>query len=183
MAIGDVGLYGRRVGVALIISGVLMLLGVGAYAGKGLIFNGFQEKPVPEAIAKQLKFSPLVLEKPVTKEGPAMSDFKYDAKEQVYSYIVRPTDSQTVTVSQQASPPSFSEVPEQYMKLLDGLNRYSTVETVNGTVYLTRPKQGQQVAVMNERGVLMFARLNNGSLTNEDWKKLLERLNIYKITD
>ncbi len=182
MAVGDVGLYGRRVGITLIVSGILLLLGVGAYAGKDLVLDRFRTEPVPEAIVRQLKFSPFVFEEPIVQGGPAMSDFKYDSEAQVYSYIVRPTNSQTITVSQQSSPPSFSEIPEQYTKLLDGLNRYSTIETVNGTVYLTRPKQSQQVAVMNERGVLMFARLNKGSLTNEDWKSLIERLNIYKIT-
>jgi hypothetical protein len=173
----------RRLAYVLIVVGVAILVGIG-----GLLLTAYLKHartaadPVPEAIARELDFSPLVL--PTSQKSDLqVYSYKYDQSEHTYSYIVRLTNSKELTFNEQASPSNFDEIPELYSKLLDGLNRYDSVTTSNGRLYLTRPKDGKQVGVMNERGVLLFARANSHDLTKSEWKGLIEKLEIYKPQD
>lgn len=169
----------KRVAYVLIGIGVAILLVIAS-----LVFvtslTHTQTTPVPESIVKQLDFSPFVL--PVSKKGDIqVYSYKYDREAHTYSYIVRLSNSKSLTFNEQASPSNFDEIPDLYTKLLDGLNRYDSVTTSNGRLYLTRPKDGKQVGVMNERGVLLFARANTQDLTKREWKALIEKLEIFKV--
>jgi hypothetical protein len=167
----------QRNQLPLILS-VLVLLIV---AGSSLVIWEFQHKPQPVAadIVKQLSFSPFV----VTKgSGATVLSQKYDPTSQVYFFVMETADGKRFTVSEQSTPVNFSEIPELYTKLLDGLNKYDTVETVNGTVSLTHPKTGGAQAVLNEKGVLMFVRSDSGELSSKAaWKRVVESFDIYKL--
>jgi hypothetical protein len=156
---------------------VLVLLIV---AGIALVVWEIQHKPQPVAksISKQLSFSPFVATK---GSGATVLSQKYDPTSQVYFFVMQTADGKKFTVSEQSSPVNFSEIPELYTKLLDGLHKYDTVETLNGTVSLAHPKTGESQAIMNEKGVLMFVRSDSGELSKTAWKQVIESFDIYKL--
>jgi hypothetical protein len=162
--------------------GVVIVLCVAAFVGFSYINNHNDSAKVPEEIASQLDFSPFVVMTP-KKNNMQVYSYKYDPDTKTLSYIVRLHDSRQLTFNEQASPSNFDEIPELYSKLLDGLNRYADISTSNGRLYLTRPKDGKQVGVLNERGVLLFVRANTQDLSEQQWKSLIERLEIEKFND
>lgn len=135
-------------------------------------------QPIPQSISRQLGFSPFL----VTKEsGATVLSQKYDPGSQVYFFVIQTPDGKKYTVSEQSTPVNFSEIPELYTKLLDGLHKYDTVETVNGTVSLAHPQQDQSEAILNEKGVLMFVQSDSGDVSKAIWKHVIESFDIYKL--
>ena len=84
---------------------------------------------------------------------------------------------QQFTVTEQATPEVFNDVPQYYSTLLARLNQYGSFGTLNGTVYLTLPKElnGDQQAVLNNNGTLVFAHANH-KLTNDKWQRFFNDL-------
>jgi hypothetical protein len=166
----------QRTQLPLILAGLSVLI----VAGVALVIweVHHQPPPVTPAIAKQLSFSPFVLSK---ESDITVLSQKYDAGSQVYFLVVQTADGQKFTVSEQPTPVNFSEIPELYTKLIDGLHKYDTIETVNGTVNLTHPKEGQSAAVLNEKGVLMFVRSDSATPSKSTWKHVIESFDIYKL--
>lgn len=159
---------------------ILAVLAVLVIAGCTLLIWELRHRPLPvsPAIAAQLSFSPFV----VTKEsGATVVSQKYDPGSQVYFFIMQTADGKKYTVSEQSTPVNFSELPELYTKLLDGLHKYDTVETVNGTVSLVHPSDGESEAVLNEKGVLMFVRADSPGVSKVVWKRVIESFDIYKL--
>lgn len=97
--------------------------------------------------------------------------FKYDPSAQILSFVAT-IDGATTTVTEQATPDSFNDIPQYYSRLIEEMNGYSTISTYNGNVDLTRPSDvnGDQVAVMNAKGVLMFVHVRSGSLSADQWR-------------
>ncbi|MEO6513160.1 MAG: hypothetical protein ABIO22_00615 [Candidatus Saccharimonadales bacterium] len=159
---------------------ILTVLAVLVIAGIALVIWEVQHRPQPVApnIVSQLSFSPFVITK---GSGGAVLSQKYDAASGVYFFVMKTADGKQFTVSEQNTPVNFSEIPELYTKLLDGLHKYDTIETVNGTVSLAHPKQGESQAILNEKGVLMFIRSDSGELSKAAWKRVIESFDIYKI--
>ncbi len=137
-----------------------------------------QPQPVLPSIASQLQFSPFVV---THSGGSSVVSQKYDKDSQVYFFVMKTSRGDEFTVSEQASPVNFSEIPDLYTKLLDGMHKYDTVETANGTVNLVQPKPGQSEAVMNERGVLMFIHSDLANVSKSTWKQAVESLDIYNL--
>lgn len=166
----------QRTRLPLVLSILAVLITVGITA---LIWEiRHQPQPISPAIEKQLNFSPFVVSK---GSGATVLSQKYDASSQVYFFVMQRPDGQKFTVSEQASPVNFSEIPELYTKLLDGLHKYDAIETTNGTVSLAHPQPGQSEAILNEKGVLMFVRSDSGELSNVTWKHVIESMDIFKI--
>jgi hypothetical protein len=94
---------------------------------------------------------------------------------------VKQGSNNLITISEQSSPPQFSEVPDSYAKLLQSLNQYAVYESANGTFYLTKPTElkGGQAAVMNAKGVLLFAKPTQ-DLSDKQWKQLFNDLSLVR---
>lgn len=159
---------------------VLAILAILIVAGLTVVVWEVRHRPqpIPLTIARQLSFSPFL----VTKDsGARVLSQKYDPTSQVYFFVIQTVDGNKYTVSEQSTPVNFSEIPELYTKLLDGLHKYDTVETINGTVSLAHPGQGQAEAILNEKGVLMFVRSDSGEVSKATWKRVIESFDIYKL--
>ncbi len=148
----------------LVIGGVL-LVGVLTTRGRPVI---------PVEIGRQANF---VVFYPQTSE-----EIKLDQKTLTYnpslkqlSFVVS-FSNRYITFSQQNTPDQFNDIPEYFPKLIEKMNRYSTIENANGKVSLTRPSEAKsQVAVMNSKGTLLFAK-TDGDMTDDSWKRLFNSL-------
>lgn len=150
----------------------LIVVGFGAWA-----YWQKHANPLPKYIIKEISF-------PVfypTSQSPVIvnkSSFKYDSSTKVLSFIV--TDAgQSITVTEQATPESFVDVPQVYTTLINSLNNYSSFDSLQGQVNLTYPKQFnnmQQSAVMNAKGTLMFAHDIASDLSNAQWQQFFNDL-------
>jgi hypothetical protein len=85
-----------------------------------------------------------------------------------------------LTISEQATPEVFNDVPDYYPALISKLNKYASLDTANGTAYLTKPTElnGQQ-AVLNNAGTLIFVHPSK-NLSNGDWRRLFNGLQVIK---
>lgn len=114
---------------------------------------------------------------------PKSSLVKLDSKSVGYNsnlalldYQVSYAGSQLI-VSQQAAPSMFTDVPATYDKTLASMNQYSHFDSLEGTVYLTKPQQlaGKQAAVLLSKGTLMFVKPSS-DLTDEQWRQFFNSL-------
>ncbi len=133
---------------------------------------------VPNAIRKQLPFSPLVY----TGGGYQATGYKYAAGEKVLSYVLKTGNDTIVTMSEQSLPTQFIDIPEYKDRFLDNVTkRYATVQASDLTVYLTRPpKQQKQVGVIVDKGLLIFMTAER-DLSEAQWRKLADALAIEKV--
>jgi hypothetical protein len=153
---------------ALIIFGVMFLAAdavIGIYLLK-------PKPPIPKNIQSQLDFTPYLIQ-PDTGVTIDKGSYKYDLSQKGLSFIATGKDFGKLTVSEQATPQQFIDIPEVYSKLVDKLNRYGAFDNDMGTVYLTRPDDQRtgQTAVINSKGVLMFVR-SSKNLSDDQWRKL-----------
>jgi hypothetical protein len=136
--------------------------------------------PLPKSIRQQVNY---LVFYPASDSGVAVdkSSFKYDAAQKVLSYTVS-TQNRTLTVSEQPTPDAFNDVPQAYDKLVQSLGEYGSFDSLFGKVSLTRPQQlhGQQSAVMNAKGTLLFAHPTQGELSDDEWRQLFNSLRVVK---
>lgn len=126
---------------------------------------------LPSAIATQLPYSAYV------------PDQSWEGMRKTVSYkdgILRFTvqrDGIHLVFTEQATPATFSEIPQYYTALLSKLNQYSSISSPLGTVYLTKPTElkGDQTAVIETGGTLCFVRPDQ-ALTDESWKQIFASL-------
>ncbi|HSX07383.1 MAG TPA: hypothetical protein VLG11_00650 [Candidatus Saccharimonadales bacterium] len=83
----------------------------------------------------------------------------------------------TLSVTEQATPPVFGDVPQYYPSLLAKMNEYASFNSALGTVYLTKPTElgGNQTAVLNGNGTLLFVRPST-ALTTGGWQQFFGSL-------
>lgn len=135
---------------------------------------------MPPSIKKQLSF--IVLYPSGNGFTIDRSSWKYDSSLGLLTYIVTYSSNDTkITVSEQSSPPEFSEVPGTLDTLTTKLNTYSDFDTLDGHVYLTHPTElkGNQSALMNTEGTLMFAKPDK-NLGDDDWRRFFNSLDTIK---
>lgn len=89
--------------------------------------------------------------------------------------------TRSIGLNQQASPAAFTDIPQQFPRMLDKLHQYTEVDTGIGRVTLTRPEElkGGQSAVANLRGTLMFANPDK-DMSEPEWRELFDSLVVYK---
>ena len=168
----------RRVWLTVAIVAAVLIIGGGA----GLFVTSRNRQPIPAGISKQLSFSPFVLAKS-RAGGATAGSYKYDKSQGVFSFVLMLPNKHAFTVSEQASPQNFSEIPGLYTKLLDGLNQFDTVSTFNGTLTLTRPGGNAEAGVLNDKGVLMFIRTTAKQVGKDEWKQVTEMMDIDKLNN
>jgi hypothetical protein len=93
--------------------------------------------------------------------------------------FVAKSPKSTLLFNEQAVPETMTDVPEVYQKLIEKMNGYSTLDTLNGTISLTKPTEfsGDQVAVFKARGTLVMIRAQQ-PLSTDDWRRLGNNLEI-----
>ena len=98
------------------------------------------------------------------------SSAKYDKTTKLLSFTVAYAGAQLV-ISEQPTPSQFTDIPDVYTKLVDGLNNYESFDVSVGTVHLTKPKQlgGKEAAVLNAQGTLMFVKADVDR-TSDQWR-------------
>lgn len=158
--------------IILVSCAIVLLLGTGFVVFYFVQANNSQ---IPVSIQKQLSFVPFVTAP--TSFNPVSQPYsiKYDKSAQVLSYDIKYLGQQIV-VSQQATPQSFNDIPEVYTQLITKMQGEASFSTPAGTVNITYPSEykGAQTAVMNNDGVLMFARPVK-NLSSTQWQKLFDQ--------
>jgi hypothetical protein len=141
--------------------------------------------PIPEEVSQKLTFSPMII--PSTNADFATSSYKIggeDADTKVFSYIIKPVSSNaSITVSEYIQPTEYSEIPEYKTQFLSNIaKQYATVQTSNGTIYLGRQTKldNKQLAIMLERGLLIFFSPTTGDVDEITWRKIGDALELEK---
>jgi hypothetical protein len=155
--------------------GVVVALAGLAAAG---IFIYLLLQPIPSKVLNQANFG---IWYPTTKSLELKIDrssIKYTqaSSDKLVTFTARnPTN--TLTFTEQALPESFTDVPQAYDKLIERLRGYTSFDTVNGTVALTRPEElkGAQTAIMQSRGTLVFIKPSK-DLSADDWRLVINNL-------
>lgn len=159
---------------------IVILATVIVVAGIVFVFTVVLQPVVPPGIKKQLSIA--VLYPKDSAFAIDHSSWKYDKSLGLLTYLVRDKDNNAkITVSEQSSPPQFSEVPGTLDALTSKLNTYADFDSINGHAYLTHPKElkGGQSALMNAKGTLMFAKPDK-NLSDSDWRKFFNAIDIVR---
>lgn len=131
---------------------------------------------IQDNIKKQLSFSVLWTGENSPLQGNKKT-FKFNEQEKLLSFIANDDGGNSVTISEQPTPESFVDIPQSYDKLIDSMHKYKTFDSAIGRVFLTRPDNlnGKQAAVMNSKGVLLFAKADT-DIDDDTWVKLFNNL-------
>lgn len=107
------------------------------------------------------------------------STVKLDSQSGVFSYKANLSEGQTIRVSQQPLPSSFSVDPSNLDKLTKSMNEYGKVETIHGEAVLTHPDElsGGQAAVLMTKSTLLFVR-SDIDLSVIEWRDVLNNLKL-----
>ena len=163
-----VGMAMRRKTRAVLLSllGLLLI----AAGGSGWWFMHRAQALIPDYITKQLEFV-LIYPGGQYREAVNTNSLKYDPTNKVLSFTITLRGS-GLTVTEQATPSAFSDIPQYYDKLVQRMNGYKTLDTYNGKVDLTKPTSanGDQVAVFNNRGTLLFAHATH-DISEDQWRR------------
>lgn len=152
---------------------LLGFIAVGLVIIIALIF--FPGKPsIPGPIKSQLTSTLLI-----PKGGDYITDresAKYDSKIKLLTFRTQIKGLTTVTVSEQATPDQFTDIPTYSEKVFQKFGEYKTFEMSIGIVHLVRsPKDKQQAAVINTKGTLMFVKPDK-DLTEDQWREFFKNI-------
>jgi hypothetical protein len=149
----------------------ITVAGFVAAAAVALLLLLRKEPAIPPVINKEASF---VIFYPGENSQTKINKetFKYNTQAKNLSFIV----------SEQSTPEGFVDIPQAYDKLIESLRAYASFDSFYGKVDLTHPKEfsGQQSAVMNSKGTLIFVHPTNGSLSTDQWKQLFNNMNVTK---
>ena len=133
---------------------------------------------IPANIQKQLSFSVFWPDKnaPVTV---TKNTLKYSPSNGLLSYVETTNTAVELVISEQATPDTFTASPQVYSQFIQHLLEYEEFSSLNGTVYLTHPKElkGIQTAVLNANGTLMFIKPNQ-NLSDNTWRQIFNDIEL-----
>ena len=166
-------------GTFRIIAVGLLVIGL-TVAGFISLHRTHTDGPIPQTIKRQVAFV-IFYPSPKTAVVVDVNSFKYDTKEKLLSYVVNYANT-PITIAEQATPQNFIDIPQAYDKLIESLGEYGSFQSYYDKVSLTHPKEfnGQQSAVMNSKGTLVFAHPTKGDLTEDQWKKLFNGFEVIR---
>lgn len=174
----------KKLRTGLLIAGALLLILVGLIGGLWWDHRSQKAEPptnslIPTQISQKLSF-PVYVPDNNSTWNVDVAKTSYDQQSGVLSLYLENHTAQ-ITLTQQATPQVFSDVPQQYAKMLSTMNEYLEIQTSFGTVALTRPKElnGGQTAVVNKTGTLLFAKPNR-DMSEDEWKNFFNNLHSYK---
>ena len=170
----------RRLSTSVAIS-LGLLLGAGLLVSLYVLFvRQNTSNPLPPAIKKQVSFV-VFYPRPDPTITIDTKSFKYDSQAKLMSYVMTYANT-PITIAEQATPQNFIDIPQAYDKLIESLSEYGSFQSYYDKVSLTRPKElnGNQSAVMNSKGTLVFAQPTKGELSEDQWKKLFNGFEIIR---
>lgn len=154
----------------------LMIAGGVLLGGIMIFFLMFRvASPFPDDVQRQITFSVLY--------PGASSDYEVDAKsiaympkDKVLIFHVK-NGSNGITLTQQATPDPFNDIPDYYTKVVEELHGYASFDSVHGKVALTHPEElkGGQSALFNGKGTLLFAHPAK-ALSDDEWRSFFKSL-------
>lgn len=134
---------------------------IAAVVVAALLFRMFMsnEAVLPKEVQRKANFSIYALDGGGEAYRVDKTSINYDDKNNILMFTVKAA-AYSAVITQQATPESFSVVPGGYQKLLESMRQYKEVRARLGTVTLTKPEElkGQQIAVANPPGTLIFAK-------------------------
>jgi len=153
-----------------------------AVALAGIAWAGFyiyaSNQPIPQRTLKQAGFG---IWYPTNKTLGLKVDrdtikFSQSGSDKLVTFIAR-NDSNNLSFTEQPLPESFIDVPQLYDKMIEKLRGYSSFDSVNGTVSVTRPEElkGGQTAVMKSKGTLLFVKPDK-DVSIDDWRQIMNNL-------
>lgn len=156
----------------------MVLLAVVATLGLVARNSGASDEFLPPAVASKVTF-PVFMPDGEATATYDQTTVSYQADADVLSYTAKLAGGEELYINQQPTPESFIDIPQAYDKLIASLQPYSTFDTANGRVSLTKPKElnGKQSAVMNAKGTLMFIR-SETDLSDSQWRQVFNNLKI-----
>lgn len=170
----------KQLSTSLVIK-VSLVLGATLLGGLYFLFV-YHATPnvIPSAIKKQTSFV-IFYPGPDPAVVVDAESFKYDNQAKLMSYVITYANI-PITIAEQATPQNLIDIPQAYDKLIETLSEYGSFQSYYDKVSLTHPKEfnGQQSAVMNSRGTLVFAHPTQGDLTEDQWKKLFNGFEIIR---
>lgn len=133
---------------------------------------------LPSAVRRQVSFVVLYPNNRSTAKVDR-NTIKYDSDKKILTYAAREGEAQLI-VTNQSSPDTFTDIPQTYDKVLEGMHPYSSFDSLHGKVSLTHPATvSNQVAVTNTVGTLMFVRTNR-DLSDDQWRQFFNNLAEFK---
>lgn len=154
-------------GAGLVLLAALIIIGVHLYVAR--------QRIIPHTVASQISFT--VFWPKSTNAFPSQSSIKYDSQKGVFSYIVTINNVST-TVTEQATPSEFVDIPNYYSALINHLNNYDTFGSSHGNVYLTKPSGTDgETAVINQSGTLLFAHAQ-ADIDENNWRLFFNNLRV-----
>jgi len=157
--------------------------------GLGLVFGvvvsvvlAFSHSPIPLDIRKSATFDLYYPSANIDGWQIKKGSATYNAQSRNVIMTLENADkSNSIVLSQQATPDAFTDIPNYYQKLLDTLHQYNEFDSGIGKVTLTRPDElkGGQSAVANTKTTLIFAHPAK-DLTNAEWANLFNKLEIVR---
>lgn len=129
------------------------------------------QAPVPTSTLKLLDFPLYYPQKPWHVD---LGSVHYDTQAKIISMrAVGPSD--TVSITEQAAPSQFTDIPQYLPALLAKLNSYSSFASIPGTVYLTHPTElkGSQSAILASNGTLLIANPTH-DMTDQAWRQFFK---------
>jgi hypothetical protein len=154
----------------------MVIVGTGAFV---VVDKFIAAGPIPNSIKQQLDF--VVLYPPNSSDVHIdRSTVKYDPSNGVLSFVAT-TYGIKNTITEQATPDTFNDIPDYYSQFVAKMNDYQTLATYNGQADITRPSSlnGDQAAVMNAKGVLLFAHPIH-DLSESQWLRFFNSLQVIR---
>lgn len=152
----------------------LVVVGFGLAITAVIVFH--PSAGIPVSFKKQLE-SPTYIGKPQSTVQMDKKSYKYDSTNKVFSYVAQVIGTQTqLTVTEQPTPSEFVDVPQAYDKFTESIKPFLTFDSSLGKVNVGKPGQlGNQVAVVNGQGTLMFVR-TSADLSEDQWHHVFNDL-------
>lgn len=167
----------KKVGLGFAGFAILAGIGLGALHFLG---GAGQSAIVPKATMAKVTYGVFEPQKDKVLQVDKDS-VEFDEKNKIITYSAVTNDQTKLIFSEQPTPESFVDVPQAFDKLISSLQGYTSFDSVNGKVNLTHPKElkGQQAAVLNNKGTLMFIRAT-GNVSDDTWRQIFNNLDVVK---
>jgi hypothetical protein len=143
------------------------------------VWSWTTQPKLPNGIRKQVSFT---IFKPSRKAGVKVvrNGYAYDQSARMLTTtVVASASGAKIVMTQQATPPPFTEAPQLYTQFVNKLNRTADFETPQGRVFLTKPTNlaGNAAAILESHGTLIIARAES-EIDRTQWQKLFTNLEI-----
>lgn len=163
--------------IVVVVSILILVLALGTGSGF-LVWRWYQDKhPIPTVIRLEATFPLFYPNQKYVNVNK--STIKYDSTAKLLSFTGSTPSGSKLIFSEEPTPSQFNDIPGYYTALLNNMNEYQEIDTIDGQMYLTKPESvnGNQSAVMSTKGTLMFVRAEK-NLSVGNWQQLFNNLTI-----